>query len=158
MTQTERYVQWIPLPNVNGAFELDTVVDDEDGFHITLSNDTGRRLRVDFRSALAYRLTGRAILGARGLAGSGEIGDVLRGENGPFFTVEGSAWALDCSASAGFASSGRVGATVPEGEEVPLADEALTHYVFVLEGELIEVLCDEEPNIAWLNTLFGDAI
>ena len=130
---------WSPLPNLRGEFGLETLLDDEEGFHVTLRNDTGRKLRVDFRSVMAYRLTGRV------LGPSSWMQDpALSGESGALFQVEPSAWKEELRASA-----------PPEAE---VEWDLLTHFALVLPGEVIEILSDEEPNVAWLNSLFGDAV
>lgn len=130
------WTPWTPLPNMRGEFSLERLIDDEDGLHLTLSNDTGRTIRLDFRSAVAHRLTGRAVAPPEWRSDP-----VFSGQTDSFFFSESSAWATE-------AARWDTG-----GGEAPLR-----HFLVALPDEIIEVLTDEEPNAAWENTLFGDAV
>lgn len=136
---SDSFAAWSPLPNLRGEFDLVTLVDDEDGFHITLKNDTGRALKIDFLSVLAYRLTGRVLSPS-----SWKNIEAYSEEVGTLFRTQESPWIEEMREKQN------------EIDEIDWA--SLVHILVSLPGEIIEVLCDEEPNVAWTNSLFGDAI
>jgi len=129
----EVYSAWLPLPNINTRFEFKGLSESDSGFTLLLEEEeSGRLLQLDLPSVVSYQVFP---IEPRLVSCKSFINETFC----PFYQIQNSALTKQIT-------------------EVEGIDETLSHYLVCTSNTAIDIICHESPHLAWINSMFGDAI